>query len=123
MIEPSTTWYLGTVGSGQSYRRAKYSSATGNDLTSNTTAAQVGLLRLGELMAGQFDRYGNNTTSWTLTPYSASSVRGVTSYGDANYVSPSDTLGVRPSMNLKSSVIITGGSGTKSDPFTIELSA
>ena len=123
MIEPSTTWYLGTVGSGQSYRRAKYSSATGNDLTSNTTAAQVGLLRLGELMAGQFDRYGNNTTSWTLTPYSASSVRYVFNFGNAYSISPSSTGGVRPSMNLKSSVIITGGSGTKSDPFTIELSA
>ena len=131
MIEPSTTWYLGTVGSGASYRLAKYSSATGNDLTTNTTTAQVGLLRFGELMAGQFDRYaikggssstGFTTDYWTLTPYGTSLVRYVYRYGNAIYYSPSTTYGTRPAMNLKSSVMITGGSGTKSDPFTIELS-
>ena len=121
MIEPSTTWYLGTVGSGASYRLAKYSSATGNDLTTSTTTAQVGLLRLGELMSGQFDRNGNNTTYWTLTPYSTSRVRDVDYFGSANNYSPSNTRGTRPSMNLKSSVMITGGSGTKSDPFVLAV--
>ena len=130
MIEPSTTWYLGTVGIGTSYRLAKYSSATGSDLTTNTTTTQVGLLRLGELMSGQFERYavkggtsstGLTTIYWTLTPYSASRVRYVDDYGGANGSSPTDARGVRPSMNLKSSVMITGGSGTKSDPFVLSL--
>ena len=121
MIEDSTTWYLGTVGRGVSYRSAKYSSTTGNTLTSNITTASVGLLRHGELMAGQFDRRDNNTTYWTLTPYNTSNVRSVDYSGRASYYSPSDTYGVRPSMNLKSNVVITGGSGTKSDPFTIAL--
>ena len=131
MIEPNTTWYLGTVGRGVSYRSAKYSSTTGNTLTSNTTTAQVGLLRLGELMAGQFDRYaikggssstGFTTTYWTLTPASERSVRYVELTGFANiYYSPSSAFGVRPAMNLKSNVIITGGSGTKSDPFVLTL--
>ena len=121
MIEPSTTWYLGRVGSGASYRLAKYSSATGNDLTTSTTTAQVGLLRLGELLAGQFEGYGNNTAYWTLTPYSTSSVRYVNSYGSANDYGPAVTVGARPSMNLKSSVVITGGSGTKSDPFVLSV--
>ena len=121
MIEPNTTWYLGIVENGASYRLAKYSSATGNDLTTSTTAAQVGLLRLGELMAGQFDRYGNNTLYWTLAPYIASYVNYVINYGYAAYYRPSNTLGVRPSMNLKSNVIITGGSGTKSDPFVLAI--
>ena len=112
---------MGTVGSGASYRLAKYSSATGNDLTTSTTTAQVGLLRLGELMSGQFDRYGNNTAYWTLTPYSTSNVRGVSNGGSAGNVSPSNTRGARPSMNLKSSVVITGGSGTKSDPFVLAV--
>ena len=31
-----------------------------------STNAKVGLLRLGELMSGQFDRYGNNSFYWTL---------------------------------------------------------
>ena len=118
MIEESTTWYLGTVGYGDSYRLAKYSTATGNELTTNQTTAQVGLLRFGELMAGQFDRYGNNTAYWTLTPYN-SYVRYMDNDGGAGDHSLTDASGVRPSMNLKSSVIITGGSGTKSDPFVL----
>src|SRR5699024_11197745 len=53
MIEDSTTWYLGTVGSGTSYKLAKYTNTTDNVLTPSTTTAKVGLLRLVELMAGQ----------------------------------------------------------------------
>ena len=119
MIEESTTWYLGTVGNGDSYRLAKYSTATGNELTTNQTTAQVGLLRFGELMAGQFDRSDNNRGYWTLTPFNTSNVRYVSSDGNGGYDSPAYANGVRPSMNLKSSVIITGGSGTKSDPFVL----
>ena len=130
MIESNTTWYLGTVGIRDSYRLAKYSSTTGNDLTTSTTTAQVGLLRSGELMAGQFERYtikgGTSSTGltayyWTLTPYNTYNVRNVHNAGNADCNIPSYTYGTRPSMNLKSSVIITGGSGTKSDPFVLSL--
>ena len=123
MIEESTTWYLGTVGNGASYWLAKYSSATGNELTTSTTTAQVGLLRLGELMAGQFDRDENNILYWTLTPYSADRVRHVNENGFAYYSLLPLRGGVRPSINLKSSVIITGGDGTKNNPFTIALNS
>ena len=121
MIEDSSTWYLGTVGSGTSYKLAKYTDATGTTLTSSTTAAKVGLLRLGELMSGQFDIYSNNTIYWTLTPYKASNVRYVHNGGYAYYYAPADSLGVRPSVNLKSNVQITSGTGVKSDPFVISL--
>ena len=121
MIEDSTTWYLGTVESGTSYKLAKYTNATDNILTSSTTTTKVGLLRLGELMAGQFDRYSNNEDYWTLTPYSSSDVRRVYNYGSANDINPSNANGVRPSMNLKSSVQITSGTGTESDPFVLTL--
>ena len=120
MIEDSNTWYLGTVGSGISYKLAKYTNATDNILTSSMTTSKVGLLRLGELMSGQFDRYGNNTSYWTLTPYTSSSVRYVRNNGRTSYYSPSSlSIGVRPSLNLKSNVIITGGDGTKNNPFTL----
>ena len=77
---------------------------------------------MGELMAGQFDRYGNNTNYWTLTPYSASYVYNVDDDGgDADSNSPTITFGVRPSINLKSNVVITGGDGTKNNPFTLSL--
>ena len=121
MIEDNTTWYLGTVGSGANYKLAKYQDATGNNLTTSTTTAKIGLLRLGELMAGQFDRKGNNTNYWTLTPYSASYVRNVSYDVDGYNDSPAYSDGSRPSMNLKSNVIITGGDGTKNSPFRIKL--
>ena len=124
MIEDSTTWYLGTVGSGSSYsyKNAKYTDAIGTAITSNVAEAKVGLLRFGELMAGQFDRYGNNTYYWTLTPYSSSNVRYVNLNGNASSYSPSSTSnGVRPSVNLKSSVRIVDGDGTLNSPFEIQL--
>ena len=124
MIEDNTTWYLGTVGSGSSYsyKNAKYTDASGTTTTSNVTQARVGLLRYGELMSSQFDRYGNNTDYWTLTPYSSSNVRSVSSSGrNGNYSPSSFSLGVRPSVNLKSNVQIVNGDGTLNSPFEIQL--
>ena len=122
MIEDSTTWYLGTVGDGSSYKLAKYTDVNMSGLTSSTIDAKVGLLRFGELMAGQFDRYDINTDYWTLTTYSSSSVRYVRDNGDVYSTSSSTrAYGVRPSLNLKSNVIITGGDGTKNNPFTLKL--
>ena len=121
MIEDSTTWYLGTVGNGTSYKLAKYADTSMAGYTKSTDA-KIGLLRMGELMSGQFDRYGNNTSYWTLTPYSSSYVRYVSDYGNAVNRSPSSISGgTRPSMNLKSNVQITSGTGTKSDPFVLTL--
>ena len=122
MIEDSTTWYLGTVGRGTSYKLAKYTDTAMSSLTSSTTNAKVGLLRMGELMTGQFDRNGNNMTYWILTPYSSSLVHCGNYDGRGNSYSPSTTkYGARPSMNLKSNVQITSGTGTKSDPFILTL--
>ena len=119
MIEDSTTWYLGALGSGANYRLAKYTNTSMTSTTTSTTA-KVGLLRLGELMAGQFDRYSNNTDYWLLTPYSDSYMYYVGSDGHANSI-PSNTSGVRPSMNLKSNVVIVSGDGTLNSPFVIQL--
>ena len=121
MIEDSVIWYLGTVGSGTSYKLAKYTDTSGTTTTSNVEESKVGLLRFGELMAGHFDRYGNNTTYWTLTPYSTSNVWTVNYRGDANNTDPSYATGVRPSMNLKSNVQIINGDGTLNSPFEIAL--
>ena len=132
MIEDSTTWYLGTVDLGYSYKLAKYTDTTGTSLTSSMTTAKVGLLRLGELMLGQFDRYaikGGNTSTglttnyWTLTPSDSSNIWFVYSYGSAQGVSIWSSNCIRPAMNLKSNVIITGGDGTKNNPFTLELAS
>ena len=119
MIEDNTTWYLGTVVDGDNYKLAKYQDVTGNNLITSTTTAKIGLLRMGELMAGQFDKDGNNTTYWTLTPLDASDVRYVYNGGSGHDGSPTYSYGSRPSMNLKSTVKIVSGTGTKSDPFVI----
>ena len=119
MIEDNTTWYLGTVGSGVNYKLAKYQDATGSSLITSTTTAKIGLLRLGELMSGQFDKYGNNTTYWTLTPYSTSNVRVVSKHGGSGDNSLMNLNGSRPSMNLKSTIKIVSGTGTKSSPFVL----
>ena len=122
MIEGITTWYLGAVADGQNYRLAKYKDYTMSELTSKKTTVKVGLLRLGELMSGQFCVNENNTPYWTLTPRDTSYIRNVseTGYaGNLNYLS--NNYGVRPALNLKSNVVITGGTGLKNDPFTLEL--
>ena len=121
MIEDSTTWYLGAIGNGTSYKLAKYTDTSMTSTTSTTTEAKVGLLRYGELMSGQFDRYGNNTSYWTLTPYSSSFVRSVNNFGNVSDITPTSAADVRPSINLKSNVVITGGTGTKSNPFVVTL--
>ena len=121
MIEDNTTWYLGTVGSGTNYRLAKYQDATSSNLTTSTTTAKVGLLRLGELMTGQFDKLGNNTGYWTLTPIANLYVRYVGWQGSYSDYGRMSSFGSRPAMNLKSNVIITGGDGTKNSPFQIKL--
>ena len=130
MIEDSTTWYLGTVSDGVNYRLGKYTDTNMSSLTSSTTNAKVGLLRMGELMSGQFERYavkggssstGLTTDYWTLSPYSSDFVDCVNYYGDAGSSRPSNAYGVRPSVNLKSNVQILNGDGTLNSPFEIQL--
>ena len=130
MIEDSTTWYLGTVGEGASYKLSKYTDINMSSLTSSRAEAKVGLLRMGELMTGQFERYavkdgisstGLTTIYWTLTPYDASNVWNVSGDGNVSYYDLSTARGVRPSLNLKSNVIITSGDGTLQNPFNITL--
>lgn len=130
MIEESSTWYLGTVGNGTSYKLAKYKDTAGTSITSKVAETKVGLLRIGELMAGQFDRYvvkdgisstGLTTHYWLITPYNSSNMRGVRNDGYVYYGNMALARGVKPAINLKPNVIITDGLGTKEQPFEIEL--
>ncbi len=121
MIEDVTTWYLGTVSSGASYKLAKYTNTTDNILTSSVTTVKVGLLRMGELMVAQFDRYSNNTYYWTLTPQNGSTVRRVSSDSNTGSYYSTNTHGIKPAFNLKQNVIITGGDGTLQNPFTLSV--
>ena len=123
MIEDSTTWYLGIVESGKSYKLAKYVDTNMTDYTTSVES-KVGLLRMGELMAGQFDYHYNNAGYyWLLTKISASRLRVIFLAGTGAPANPLSLYRIKPSMNLKSNVIITGGDGTKNNPFTLELSS
>ena len=121
MIEENTTWYLGNVNSGSNYKLSKYQDESGETLITNTTIAAVGLLRLGELMSSQFDIFKNNTSYWTLTTaMNRGRIYNIANYGEATYNLTREHA-IRLSLNLKQNVIITGGTGLKNDPFTLEL--
>ena len=64
----------------------------------------------------------NSLFQWTLSPYSrfADNAFGVTSGGDVYSSRAYDDLGVRPSLFLKSDVVIAGGTGTESNPFSLK---
>ena len=121
MIEDNTTWYLGIVESRSSYKRAKYTDINMSSLTSKTANTTIGLLRFGELMAGQFHSMYSN---WLITRYGNSANayfidnRGRLGGYENQWAT---NVGVKPSLNLKQNVIITGGDGTLQNPFEIEL--
>ena len=106
---------------------ASSNSESSNKLPETTmVTASVGLLNSYEY----YMSYQNTSTSsgyinisyewWLLNPYNNSLVWYVTSfYGDCSNGNPSYTYGVRPSINLKSGIQLSGGSGAKTDPYTI----
>ena len=122
MIEESSTWYLGALRTGLSYKLAKYTDTNMSSTTTSTANATVGLLRLGELMAGQFDYYYNNAEYyWLITKISVSGLRSIFLAGTGSPKNPFALYSIKPALNLKSNVIITSGDGTKNNPFTIEF--
>ncbi len=124
MVEDNIIWYLGIVGSAQSHLLGKYTDTNMSNLTSNTIIATIGLLRYGELMAGQFNIVSNNNNYWTLTPYqSTTGVHRIASAGFSGTYASSALFSIKPALNLKQNVIITSGDGTLQNPFNIELSS
>ena len=82
-------------------------------------------------MSGQFERYGVKggtsntgltTDYWLLTPYNTSYLYYISPGGGSSRTTLSRSYSIRPSLNLKSNVVITSGDGTKNNPFQIELS-
>ena len=121
MIEESSIWYRGRVALGDGYYLSKYTDETMNVLISNTTEAKVGLLRIGEQMLTPLDYYWTITirdvTSWSTT------INVILPEGTGNYRAAVNPGRIRPALNLKSNVIITGGDGTLQNPFQIELAS
>ncbi len=120
MLEDNNTWYIGYVGSSVNYKYAKYSDISNYVLLNSASFAKIGILRYGELMTGQ-EQLSNNGPYWLSTNHSSISKKGVGTASNDTVTEIDSTLGVKPAMNLKSNVVITGGDGTKNNPFTVAL--
>lgn len=107
---------------GTSYRLIKYTDTTMNEESTNYVESEAGLLRVGELMAGQFDTINNNTEYWLLNS-TDSYVYNVETDGRLNAAAPANAIyGIKPALFIQPYAVITGGTGTKTDPFTIKCS-
>ncbi len=129
MIEPSQTWYLGTIGNGTSYKAGICKTIDAKTSTRNCeridtiATASIGLPRVGEMFTSQSTK-GTKADFWTLTPSSSTTIQNANSYGYLDSFFPSNKRGVRPSMYLKSNVVISStntGDGTYEHPYDIEL--
>ena len=126
MIENSTTWYLGNVLAGQHYRIAKYTNTSMTTTTTSTTA-KVGLLRMGELLASQSQRYmlkgeetyTNNIRIWLLTPFGNTQVWHLHQNSSLSTYPYTNTIAIKPVMNLKEDISIISGDGTMEKPFVL----
>ena len=122
-----STYYIGT--SGYNYKASICATASNTvttkdcEKTTSTWTGLVGLPRYGEMFASQQGSgFSSSSDMWLMNPYSASNVWYVNYYGNGNDISPSGgTFDGRPSINLKSDIKITGGNGTKDNPFEISL--
>ncbi len=124
------TYYLGKLNAGD----YKNSICSDNDTTettkkcrktSSTWTGKVGLPRVGEMFSAMIGKGSTDTNTGILliTPYSNSSyIRYIANTSDLSaYPSPSSfAWGVRPSINLNSNVVITGGEGTEQKPYEIK---
>ena len=64
----------------------------------------------------------NGSIQWTLTPRSSGSIIVFSVYDDGNLVIDSANRGngARPSIYLKSNIVISGGDGSESNPYTLK---
>ena len=122
----TTTWYRGDYFDyGDNYK--KYLESTGNPYVGS-----VGLIRVGEMLAGQSETIFSNYHSdeindskeeyyWTATFYNDTSAWSICIGGDAfslgNLISYQ--YAVRPVINISPTVQITSGNGTPNSPYQI----
>ncbi len=123
-----STYYIGTNTGSTGYKASICATASNTvttkdcEKTTSTWVGLVGLPRYGEMFASQQGSgYSSSDTMWLMNPYDTSAVWLVNYFGiGISYNLPYATGG-RPSINLKSNIKITGGKGTKENPFEISL--
>ncbi len=123
------TYYIKEISRGTSYKNSLCNTNNTTEITKDcvkTTSiwntGYVGLPRYGEMFASQQGGgYSGSSSMWLITPSSSSRVYYTEKTGDVSFIKLSTTIAARPSIYLKSNIVITGGDGTKSNPFTIAL--
>ena len=65
----------------------------------------------------------SNSVQFTITPFTSQStyINIIGQNGTVNYQGVSSTAAVRPTLYLKSEIVVTGGDGTWSNPYTIDI--
>ncbi len=141
MIQQNMIWYYGIVTKQGSYNVAdsnyKLGICAGNTVefdtlistcekTTSSVSSNIGMSRIGEMFASQITR-GNQEDFWLITPHSSSqNIHVVQKSGYGSSAATSSSNNVRPSLYLKSNVVIAKdntGDGTYEHPYEIELGA
>ncbi len=125
------TYYLGQSGNNQSYKTSICENNVDNLLkttslcqkTNKTWYGFIGLPRTGEMFSSQLgDGYIYLKDMWILTSPSDTKVWFVSYNGTLAFGDPTSWLAVaRPSINLKSNIIVTRGYGTKERPYELSV--
>ncbi len=120
-----STYYIGTNTGSTGYKASICATASNTvttkdcEKTTSTWTGLVGLPRYGEMFASrQGSEYSSSSNMWLMNSYNTFQVWYV-SGGYSDNLSPANAREGRPSINLKSSIKITGGKGTKDNPFEI----
>ena len=121
-----TAWYQGTaMGYGATYK-TPLTETEGTGIN-----AKVGLIRVGEMLSGQSSTiltsnytktssYSNAKNYWTMNQYTSTSLAWyVNAGGYANNNSVTYIFGVRPVIKADTTLTISKGNGTPSNPYEI----
>ena len=90
--------------------------------TNQSGIFNVGLPRYGEMFATQ--QAGGNVNSraiWFINRFSESEAMELTTNAAFSAVEPTSNFAARPTLHLKSTVVIKSGSGTENDPYVVGL--
>lgn len=67
--------------------------------------------------------FDSNNNQWTITPtsFENNTVIGINSVGNFSIIDINNSSSIRPTLYLNSNIIITGGDGTKENPYTLSM--
>ena len=98
--------------------------ATGNVVSNIVIDDYVGILRVGEMFASLNESsFSSSTVMWFITPSYIPNLWTIRTFGILDEETPLNDFAARPTINLKSEIVIKSGSGTKKDPFVVGLAS